>query len=104
MRRAIKLLISVSFLSIAVCLAASLFPFAAAQMQVDFKRDIEPILAASCYQCHGAKKAAGQLRLDSKAAAIKGTRAIATRFIVGSPPSVGRANVTPSQAHKPGPR
>ncbi|MDQ3012565.1 MAG: PSD1 and planctomycete cytochrome C domain-containing protein, partial [Acidobacteriota bacterium] len=72
MRRAIKLLISISFLSIAVCLVTSLLPFAAAQMQVDFKRDIEPILAASCYQCHAAKKAAGQLRLDSKAAAMKG--------------------------------
>ncbi|MGH9843936.1 MAG: PSD1 and planctomycete cytochrome C domain-containing protein [Blastocatellia bacterium] len=39
---------------------------------VDFKRDIEPIFAAACAQCHGAKKAAGQLRLDVKSAALKG--------------------------------
>ena len=39
---------------------------------VDFRREIEPLLVASCQQCHGAKKAAGQLRLDVKAAALKG--------------------------------
>src|SRR5689334_2527571 len=76
MRRAIKLFISALFLSAAACLAASLLPFATPQTKadgkVDFKRDIEPIFAASCYQCHGAKKAAGQLRLDAKAAAMKG--------------------------------
>ena len=42
------------------------------QAKVDFKRDIEPIFAANCYQCHSAKKASGQLRLDAKAAAMKG--------------------------------
>ena len=40
--------------------------------KVDFKRDIEPIFAAACVQCHGAKKAAGQLRLDGKQSAMKG--------------------------------
>jgi hypothetical protein len=40
--------------------------------KVDFRREIEPILVGSCQQCHGAKKAAGQLRLDQKAAALKG--------------------------------
>jgi len=44
----------------------------ASQSQVDFKRDIEPIFAANCYQCYGAKKASSQLRLDVKAAAMKG--------------------------------
>ncbi|MBS1791161.1 MAG: PSD1 domain-containing protein [Acidobacteria bacterium] len=42
------------------------------QGKVDFYRDIEPIFAASCYQCHSAKKASGQLRLDAKTAAMKG--------------------------------
>jgi mono/diheme cytochrome c family protein len=76
MRLAIKLFISALFLSAAACLATSLLPFATAQTRpdgkVDFKRDIEPIFAASCYQCHGATKAAGQLRLDAKPAAMKG--------------------------------
>lgn len=42
------------------------------QAKVDFTRDIQPIFAANCYQCHSAKKASGQLRLDAKAAALKG--------------------------------
>ena len=42
------------------------------QAKVDFARDIQPIFAANCYQCHSAKKASGQLRLDAKAAAMKG--------------------------------
>ena len=40
--------------------------------RVDFRREIEPILVRSCQQCHGAKRAAGQLRLDSKVAALRG--------------------------------
>lgn len=40
--------------------------------KVDFKRDIEPILASSCYQCHNARRAQGQLRLDAKKPALDG--------------------------------
>jgi mono/diheme cytochrome c family protein len=43
-----------------------------AQQSIDFTRDIQPIFTAYCVGCHGAKKAAGQLRLDNKAAAMKG--------------------------------
>ncbi len=43
-----------------------------AQRQVEFVRDIQPIFDAQCLSCHGAKKAAGQLRLDNKGAAMKG--------------------------------
>ena len=39
---------------------------------VDFERDIQPILKASCYGCHSKAQASGQLRLDSKSAAMKG--------------------------------
>jgi mono/diheme cytochrome c family protein len=42
------------------------------QAKIDFKRDIKPIFAANCYQCHSAKKASSQLRLDARAAAMKG--------------------------------
>jgi mono/diheme cytochrome c family protein len=71
-------------IKLAICLAASLGLFAAlfdgafilltsAQTRrVDFRRDIEPILRSNCYQCHGAKKASAQLRLDDKALAMKG--------------------------------
>ena len=43
-----------------------------ATASVDFARDIRPILEANCFECHGAKKARGRLRLDLKAAALKG--------------------------------
>ena len=32
--------------------------------QVDFVRDIQPILQGTCYECHGPKKTKAQLRLD----------------------------------------
>jgi mono/diheme cytochrome c family protein len=45
--------------------------FSAAQ-QVDFERDIRPLLHARCVQCHGPIKQQSGLRLDNKAAALKG--------------------------------
>jgi cytochrome c553 len=39
---------------------------------VDFVRDVQPILVASCVDCHQATKAKGGLRLDSRGAAMKG--------------------------------
>ena len=39
---------------------------------VDFARDIQPILQTHCYECHGAKKTKAKLRLDPRAAAMKG--------------------------------
>ncbi|MCI0664262.1 MAG: PSD1 and planctomycete cytochrome C domain-containing protein, partial [Acidobacteria bacterium] len=45
---------------------------AGAQQKIDFQRDIQPIFANRCYQCHSDKKASGQLRLDTKNLAMKG--------------------------------
>ncbi|MGH9834632.1 MAG: DUF1549 domain-containing protein, partial [Blastocatellia bacterium] len=71
-------------IKLALCLAASValsaplasdlfVRFASAQARgVDFRRDIEPILRANCYQCHGEKKASARLRLDNKQLAMKG--------------------------------
>lgn len=36
-----------------------------AEDKVDFIKQIKPILAESCYKCHGEKKQKGKLRLDS---------------------------------------
>jgi mono/diheme cytochrome c family protein len=53
--------------------AVSLFGARArADVKVDFKKDIEPILQQDCIKCHGPEKQKGELRLDSKAAAMKG--------------------------------
>jgi hypothetical protein len=40
--------------------------------RVDFGRDVRPILAEHCLDCHGPKKQQGGLRLDGKAAALRG--------------------------------
>jgi len=39
---------------------------------INFARDIQPILAASCYHCHGPETEMGELRLDLKQAAFQG--------------------------------
>jgi mono/diheme cytochrome c family protein len=44
----------------------------AAESKVDFAKDIRPIFARSCYDCHGPKKHKGGLRLDRKAEALIG--------------------------------
>jgi len=44
----------------------------ATQPAVDFARDIQPILQANCYECHGPKKTKAKLRLDSQAGIMKG--------------------------------
>lgn len=43
-----------------------------ADTKVDFVKDIEPLLQKNCVKCHGPEKHKGDLRLDSKAAAMKG--------------------------------
>ena len=43
-----------------------------ADTKVDFVKDIEPLFQQNCIKCHGPEKQKGHLRLDSKAAAMKG--------------------------------
>ncbi|MGE0126481.1 MAG: DUF1553 domain-containing protein [Blastocatellales bacterium] len=82
MCRTSKRLVCILFFAAAVYGLASLIPDASAQNKVaarsklqrriDFKSQIEPIFARSCYQCHGEKKAMGQLRLDNQPSVMKG--------------------------------
>ncbi|HLF95427.1 MAG TPA: DUF1549 domain-containing protein, partial [Planctomycetota bacterium] len=53
-------------------LAGSVFPQERRADPVDFVRDVEPVLRASCVKCHGPEKPKAQLRLDSKPHALKG--------------------------------
>jgi mono/diheme cytochrome c family protein len=39
---------------------------------LDFVRDVQPILAATCVRCHGPKKTEGELRLDTREGLLKG--------------------------------
>jgi mono/diheme cytochrome c family protein len=43
-----------------------------ASRTVDYVTDVQPILAKSCYACHGPDKRRGGLRLDLKVTALKG--------------------------------
>lgn len=56
--------------AIALCMGTAGFPLAAAE--VDFAREIRPILSDKCFSCHGPDKAARKagLRLDVRAEAL----------------------------------
>ncbi len=56
----------------AVALWFLLAPSVRAQSVVDFARDIEPLFAQRCVKCHGPARQKGGLRLDRKAAALRG--------------------------------
>lgn len=59
--------------SLAGLLPALLVAQAAAMAEdIDFARDVYPILQRSCFECHGAEKHKGGLRLDERESAIKG--------------------------------
>src|SRR5471032_319615 len=45
---------------------------AASESPVDYATQVQPLLQSRCYDCHGAEKQKGQLRLDLKALAFKG--------------------------------
>ena len=51
----------------------SKLPPVAAKTGVTFDTDIKPIFEKSCVKCHGAEKQKAKLRLDSLAAALKGS-------------------------------
>src|SRR5882724_8572090 len=55
-----------------------------AEAETFFEAKIRPVLAASCYKCHGAEKASSDLRVDSRAALLKGGEA-GTAIVPGNP-------------------
>ncbi len=56
----------------------------AAKREVTFKADIEPLFRDHCIKCHGKDKQRGDLRLDEKAAALKGGESFAPAIIPGN--------------------
>ncbi len=50
---------------------------------VDFARDIRPLLASKCYDCHGAEKPKGGLQLTSRAQALHGGESGEPAFLAG---------------------
>ena len=53
-------------------LSLALLPAPAAAQQVDYNRDVLPVLSARCFQCHGPDAAArkAKLRLDVRSGAL----------------------------------
>jgi hypothetical protein len=55
------------------CLAPFLLfaGLASAVAGVDYAKDVQPIFARHCYECHGAEKQKGKLRLDERLSALR---------------------------------
>ena len=56
----------------AVCIESTAATSPAPPGTIDFAKDIQPIISASCYECHGQEKQKAGLRLDDKQSALKG--------------------------------
>jgi len=52
---------------------------------VDYSAEIRPVLESACYQCHQGGKAKGGLRLDDRAAALKGGKSDGPGIVPGQP-------------------
>ncbi|MBK8000995.1 MAG: PSD1 domain-containing protein [Verrucomicrobia bacterium] len=52
---------------------------------IEFSRDIEPILIKRCSECHGPDQQKSNLRLDSRAAALKAGKSGALALVPGQP-------------------
>ena len=57
---------------------------ATAEPKIDFARDIQPLLASRCYDCHGPEKAKGGLHLTSLKHALRGGESGEPTLIVGA--------------------
>src|SRR5215831_19194071 len=44
----------------------------AAQIKVDYEKDIRPILEQNCLKCHGPERPKSRFRLDNRESALKG--------------------------------
>ena len=65
-------------------ITALALPGRAAEPPVDFARDIQPLLAGRCYDCHGPEKPKGGLPLTSLAHALRGGESGEPALIAGA--------------------
>ena len=60
-------------------------PFAVVAAGVDFQRDIQPLFAEHCYECHGPDKQKGGLSMTTREGAMKVLESGAAAFVPGHP-------------------
>ena len=60
-------------------------PHGTAEEKIDFATQIRPILETRCYDCHDEESSKGGLRLDAKAAALRGGDTFGRPLIPGKP-------------------
>ena len=70
-RQIIFALLLLCFAALALAAAQTQLP-AAATRKVDYKQDIQPLLAQKCYSCHGPEVQQAGLRLDLRQNALRG--------------------------------
>lgn len=72
---------------VALLVALSVTALSARAQDVDYNRDIRPILSSKCFQCHGPDDATVKagLRLDSRAAALKELKSGNTAVVPNKP-------------------
>ncbi|MBX3176745.1 MAG: c-type cytochrome [Candidatus Hydrogenedentes bacterium] len=70
-------------LGLAAGAAAVLAP--APAEEISFGAQVRPILEATCYECHGAERQKGELRLDSAEAILKGGEMEGASVVAGKP-------------------
>lgn len=78
-------------------------PSYAEEADVDYARDVKPILHERCYSCHGALKQEGGLRLDTVELARKGGdsgAAVVPKDLAGSP-MISRVTATDESTRMP---
>ncbi|MEI6464491.1 MAG: PSD1 and planctomycete cytochrome C domain-containing protein [Verrucomicrobiota bacterium] len=68
---------------ISVVLAVAWSALTALAAPVDFAREIQPLLADKCYDCHGPEKAKGGLRLTARPEALRGGESGEPAIVVG---------------------
>ncbi len=71
-----------SWASVVTALAAG---SAIAAEKVDFNRQVRPILESSCVSCHDSEHTKGELRLDTRAGALKGGEKQGAALVPGNP-------------------
>ncbi len=67
------------------CWFVALFLFAGAVAAVDFEKDIEPIFAGNCADCHGPEKQKGKFRVDRLANLLRGGDSGEAAIVRGKP-------------------